>query len=117
MIFVRELQNVRPEITPGEKFFDLVVGKDKQPIGVCIADIKEAPLHYHKKTKEWYYVLDGKGKIFISTKTLNVKKGTLVFIESGLKHKAKRIGNKKLLVLVVTCPPFSKEDYFEVAKK
>lgn len=71
--------------------------------------ISDARAHYHKRTTEFYYVLEGAGFIDLDGETVALSTGDMVMIEPGVKHRA--YGN--LTALVVGNPPFSPDDQFE----
>lgn len=66
--------------------------------------------HYHKKTTEIYYILEGEGTIELNGEDVAVRPGSAVMIKPGTFHRGK--GRMRLLVICV--PPFEKGDeYFE----
>lgn len=74
-------------------------------------DIDGAKLHYHKRSTELYYVLDGEGIVLLDGQEHEVRKGSLVHIPPGVVHGAKG----RMRVLVVGVPDIADDDYFEVA--
>jgi mannose-6-phosphate isomerase-like protein (cupin superfamily) len=72
-------------------------------------DIDGARLHYHKRSTELYYVLDGSGSVILDGVEQPVSKGTLVHIPPGVVHGA--LG--RMRVLVVGIPDIADDDYFE----
>ena len=73
-------------------------------------DIDGAKLHYHKRSTELYYVLDGEGVVLLDGEEHAVRKGSLVHIPPGVVHGAKG----RMRVLVVGIPDIADDDYFEV---
>ena len=73
-------------------------------------DIDGAKLHYHKRSTELYYVLEGGGHVLLDGVEQPVSKGSLVHIPPGVVHGA--LG--KMRVLVVGIPDIAEDDYFEV---
>ena len=63
-------------------------------------EIHDAKLHYHARTDEFYYVIDGQGTMILDDETIELHKGVVVYVPRGVKHKA--IG--KLTVLTVCIP-------------
>jgi mannose-6-phosphate isomerase-like protein (cupin superfamily) len=63
-------------------------------------EIENARLHYHEKTDEIYYVIDGEGTMVLDGEEIGLRKGVVVYVPRGMKHKA--IG--KLTVLTVCIP-------------
>lgn len=73
-------------------------------------DIDGAKPHYHKRSTELYYVLDGEGTVSLDGAEHEVKKGSLIHIPPGVVHGAKG----KMRVLVVGIPDIADDDYFAV---
>jgi mannose-6-phosphate isomerase-like protein (cupin superfamily) len=72
-------------------------------------DIDGAKLHYHKRSTELYYVLDGEGSVILDGVEHSVAKGSIVHIPPGVVHGA--IG--RMRVLVVGVPDIAEDDYYE----
>jgi mannose-6-phosphate isomerase-like protein (cupin superfamily) len=72
-------------------------------------DIDGAKLHYHKRSTELYYVLDGSGSVILDGVEQPVSKGSLVHIPPGVVHGA----CGRMRVLVVGVPDIADDDYFE----
>lgn len=109
---VKKLYDTKPIEQEGEKIYELV---KEGPVGIAVVEINESKLHYHKKTVEIYYVLDGEGILIIDEEKVLIEKNHLVYIEPLRKHKVKRIG-KNLMILVISFPPWSKNDHYLVEK-
>lgn len=71
-------------------------------------DIDGARPHYHKRSTELYYVLEGEGFVSLDGKLHEVKKGSLVHIPPGVIHGAEG----KMRVLVVGVPDIADDDYY-----
>lgn len=63
-------------------------------------EIQNAKLHCHKNTDEFYYIIDGQGKMILDDEEIELHRGVVVYVPRGVKHKA--IGN--LTVLTVCVP-------------
>ncbi|MFP6856279.1 MAG: cupin domain-containing protein [Roseibacillus sp.] len=71
-------------------------------------DIDGARPHFHKRTTELYYVLEGEGKVVLDGEEREVRPGTMIHIPPGVVHGA--IG--KMRVLVVGIPDIDDSDVF-----
>ena len=71
-------------------------------------DIDGGAPHYHKRSTELYYVVEGGGSVVLDGVEHEVCKGSLVHIPPGVVHAAKG----KMRVLVVGIPDISDDDYF-----
>ena len=68
--------------------------------------------HYHRLTEEFYFILEGAGKIEIDGETHEVKSGDAILIPAGAWHT---IAAREALRFLCCCaPPYAHEDtYFE----
>jgi len=88
----------------------LIEEKDQAAGEVHHVQIQDARLHYHKKTDEFYYVIDGEGTMVLDDETIELHRGVVVYVPRGVKHKA--IGN--LTVLTVCVPRGVLDDIHEL---
>jgi mannose-6-phosphate isomerase-like protein (cupin superfamily) len=72
-------------------------------------DIEDAKLHYHKRSTELYYVLEGSGTVLLDGVAHEVKKGSIAHIPPGVVHGARG----RMRVLVVGIPDIAQDDYYE----
>ena len=49
--------------------------------------ITDSVKHYHRECTEVYYILEGKGKMELNEDVIDVKPGTIVYIEPGTRHR------------------------------
>ena len=73
-------------------------------------EISDAKMHYHERTDEFYYVIDGEGTMTLDGEEIELHKGVVVYIPRGVRHKARG----KLVVLTVCIPPGVLGDVHEV---
>lgn len=66
----------------------------------------DARTHYHKRTTELYYILEGEGEMELDGRRYPVRPGDAILIKPGCRHRA--IG--KLKVLNVPVPAFDPAD-------
>jgi mannose-6-phosphate isomerase-like protein (cupin superfamily) len=72
-------------------------------------DIENAKPHYHKRSTELYYVLEGGGEVLLDGVAHEVKKGSIAHIPPGVVHGARG----RMRVLVVGIPDIAEDDYYE----
>src|SRR4051812_40039905 len=72
-------------------------------------EITDAKLHFHERTDEFYYVIDGQGTMTLDGEEIELHKGVVVYIPRGVKHKAR--GN--LTILTVCIPAGVMDDIHE----
>lgn len=62
-------------------------------------EIHDAKLHYHERTDEFYYVIDGEGTMLLDDEEIELHKGVVVYVPRGMKHKA--CGHLSVLLVCV----------------
>jgi len=80
------------------------------PIGAALSEIRKSEEHFHKRTKEWYYVIEGRGTICIDGRRIPLRKYDFVYIPPKSKHFAEG----RMKVLAITMPPWDKKDHHVV---
>jgi mannose-6-phosphate isomerase-like protein (cupin superfamily) len=73
---------------------------------MSVLRISDSSRHYHLRTWEAYYVLDGEGELELDDETVVLKPGTAVLIRPGVRHTAKGA----VTALILGTPPFTNED-------
>ncbi len=69
---------------------------------------QDSRVHYHKRTTEIYYILEGNGQIELDTELFNIEPGMTILIKPGCRHRA--IGKMKILNIPV--PAYDSDDEF-----
>src|SRR5262249_56409960 len=67
----------------------LIEAKDGAAGEVHHVEIHDAKLHYHERTDEFYYVIDGHGTMVLDDEEIELHPGVVVYIPRGVKHKAR----------------------------
>jgi quercetin dioxygenase-like cupin family protein len=75
---------------------------------VHTVDIDGSREHYHRRTTELYYVLEGEGCVLLNGEAHPVRKGSLLHIPPGVVHGAQG----RMRVLVVGIPDIADDDIF-----
>ena len=78
----------------------LIEEKDAAAAEVHHVEIQDARLHYHARTDEFYYVIDGTGTMVLDDEEIELHPGVVVYVPRGVRHKA--VG--RLTVLTVCIP-------------
>jgi len=78
----------------------IIEEKDGAAGEVHRVEIEDAKLHYHARTDEFYYVIDGEGTMILDDDEIELHKGVVVYVPRGVKHKAKG----RLTVLTICIP-------------
>lgn len=89
-----------------------LISREDQALGVAAwahaVDIDGARAHYHKRSTELYYVLEGEGTVLLDGVEHSVRPGSIVHIPPGVVHGAKG----RVRVLVVGIPDIADDDLF-----
>ena len=75
---------------------------------VHVVDIDGARLHYHKRSTEIYYVLEGDGIVVLDDVEHPVRPGSLLHIPPGVVHG----GRGRMRVFVVGIPDIPDDDVY-----
>ena len=70
--------------------------------------------HYHNKSEEIYYILDGEGELKCDNVVKNINKGCGIYIPDKSIHMIKNNGNKNLKILSINAPPYDSSDVTQV---
>ena len=96
----RDPDEVEPWAETCGQIRPLIEESDGAAAEVHHVEIQDAKLHYHEKTDEFYYVIDGEGTMVLDDEEIELHKGVVVHVPRGVKHKA--VG--RLTVLTVCIP-------------
>jgi mannose-6-phosphate isomerase-like protein (cupin superfamily) len=88
----------------------LIQESDEAAGEVHHVEIEDAKLHYHERTDEFYYVIDGQGTMTLDDDEIELHTGVVVYVPRGVKHKA----TGKLTVLTICIPRGVLDDVHEV---
>ena len=106
----RDPADVRPWAETCGQIRPLIEASDEAAAEVHHVEIDNAKLHFHARTDEIYYVIDGRGTMVLDDETIELHPGVVVYVPRGVKHKA--IG--KLTVLTVCIPRGVLDDVHEL---
>ena len=86
----------------------LIKKDDGAPASITRLSIHDAKPHWHKHTHEYYYVLEGSGKLVIGGEDVPVTAGDCVWIKPPYMHHAEG----DLEALIIAAPAYDPEDTF-----
>ena len=66
--------------------------------------------HYHKKTEEIYFILQGQGEMQLDGQRRRVRPGDAIAIPPGSVHTIRNTGPEVLRFLCCCAPPYEHED-------
>ena len=95
----REVTDVSPWQETCGQIRTVIEEKDGAAAEVHHLEITNARLHYHERTDEIYYVLDGEGRMQLDDQEIELHKDVVVYVPRGVKHRA--WGDMKVLVVCI----------------
>ena len=106
----RDPAEVEPWAEPCGQIRPLVEEADGAAAEIHHVEIQDAKLHYHERTDEFYYIIDGTGTMVLDDEEIELHQGVVVYVPRGVKHKA--VG--RLTILTVCIPPGVLNDIHEM---
>jgi mannose-6-phosphate isomerase-like protein (cupin superfamily) len=95
----RDVAGVEPWAETCGQIRPLIEEKDCAAAEVHHLEITDAKLHYHQRTDEIYYILDGHGRMRLDDEEIELRKDMVVYVPRGVKHRA--WGELKVLVVCI----------------
>lgn len=90
----------------------IVTADDGLGCSFHITEIRDSVRHYHRRTAEVYYVLEGTGRLELNDDVVHVEPGTVVTIEPGTRHRL--VSPDGVRTIVFGVPAFDQQDeYFD----
>ena len=90
----------------------LLLSRADQALGLAawahVVDIDGSRAHYHRRSTELYYVLEGDGTVTLDGVEHAVRQGSIVQIPPGVVHSA----SGRVKVLVIGIPDIAEDDLF-----
>lgn len=81
---------------------------DGAPCSLHVTAIRDSERHYHRRTTEVYYILEGTGKIELNNDWHELEPGTVIWIEPGTRHRV--VSEQGLKTIVFALPAFDAGD-------
>ena len=83
--------------------------EDTPVANLHVTEITDSRKHYHKRATEYYYVLEGSGKMELNDDVIDLEPGLAIIIEPGTAHRA--YGDIKALIVVIPAAEHG-DEYF-----
>src|SRR5262245_1240926 len=84
----RDVVDIKPWTETCGQIRPLIEEKDDAAAELHHLEITSAKLHYHQRTDEIYYVIDGQGRMQLDDEQIELHSGVAVYVPRGVKHKA-----------------------------
>jgi len=86
----------------------VITYQDTPEINIHVTHILDGVKHYHKRTTEVYYVLEGNGKLELEDETVDLKPGVTVLIPPWVRHR----GYGDFRTIVIGTPAQTPDDEY-----
>ena len=96
---VRDPETITPWVETCGQIRCLVDEKDGAAAEIHQVEIENAKLHYHARTDEFYYIVEGEGQMQLDEEVISLKKGQVIYVPRGVKHRA--WGRLKVLTICI----------------
>ncbi len=112
----RNRQDAEPFVTlDGSTIREIIHPNNTPGTRQSLAEARVAPLsstskHLHKRSEEIYYVLKGRGRMYLGGEEFNVKENDGIVIPPGTEHFIENLAQEELVLLCCSVPPYSVED-------
>lgn len=107
---VRHVDDVTPLRSACGESRRVLTRDDAAAMGLHVVRINKAERHYHARTTEIYYVIDGGGTLQVGDEQFELTPGCVVYVPAGLEHG----GEGDFTALVICAPPFDPGDQIVV---
>ena len=107
---------VKPFITKdASEIREILAPRNSSIRNQSLAEAKIAPgqiteEHYHPNSEEIYYILWGRGRMWLENDSRDVKAGDGIAIPPGKRHKIENTGDVPLVLLCCCAPAYTHED-------
>ncbi len=83
---------------------DLVGPTEDEPLLFHYMRIHDSTKHYHRKTIEYYYVVEGTGEMELDDETVPIGKGDMIVVPTGVWHTSRPTTDDELHILICALP-------------
>ena len=105
---VRHIEDVKPVPCPCGSSTRIITRADTDVANLHVTHIRDSKKHYHKGCTEYYYILEGAGRMELDEDEVELRPGTAILIPPGVAHRG--WGDFKALILGV--PAWEHTDEF-----
>lgn len=96
---VRHMDDVPPVPCHCGSSRRIITRADTDKASLHVTTIQDSEPHFHKENAEYYFVLEGTGKMELDGEVFDLRPGTAVFIPAGVVHRG--WGDFKTIVMAI----------------
>lgn len=105
---LRRTADVEPAPCPCGTSRRLITRADTPVANLHVTSIRNAALHFHRKTTEFYYILEGRGRMQVGGDEFDLEPGVTFMVEPEVPHR----GEGDFKALIVGVPAIQPDDEF-----
>jgi len=83
---------------------DLLGPREDEPAFFHYMRIHDSRRHYHRKTIEYYFVVEGTGEMELDDETVPIAKGDFIVVPTGVWHTTRPTTDAELHILICALP-------------
>ncbi|MFQ6131540.1 MAG: cupin domain-containing protein [Armatimonadota bacterium] len=83
----RHIDDVEPVPCPCGSSWRIITRDDTEVSNIHVTHIMDSQKHYHERCSEYYYILEGEGKLELDGEVVELRPGLAVFIPEGIAHR------------------------------
>jgi|Deesub1362A_J573_1020465.scaffolds.fasta_scaffold04504_3 mannose-6-phosphate isomerase-like protein (cupin superfamily) len=102
------------EWTPNHFAWSLVDGDELSVKLEEIPEGGESELHFHEKSRQFFFILEGKADVKVEERCYQLKKHDGIEVLPGKKHQISNRGTQKLLFLLISSPKVQENDILRI---
>jgi len=107
---IKDTNKIKPVLCPCGMSIRPITRKDTSIANLHVTHVKNSRKHYHKNCTEFYYIIEGKGKMELRNTKVDLKPGIAIMIDKKVPHRG--YGNFKAIIFGV--PAIEQDDEFFV---
>lgn len=107
-VLLRRTTEVAPAPCPCGTSRRLITRADTPLANLHVTSIRNASLHFHKKTTEFYYILEGSGRMQVGDDEFDLEPGVIFMVEPNVPHR----GSGDFDALIVGVPAIEPDDEY-----
>ncbi len=103
---MRHIDDVEPVPCPCGSSWRIITREDIPDGNLHVTYIQDSQKHYHERCAEFYYIIEGHGKLELDDDVVDLRPGLAIYIPPGSRHR----GYGDFRTLVVGIPAWDPED-------
>jgi mannose-6-phosphate isomerase-like protein (cupin superfamily) len=90
---------------------------ESEPVAFHYMRIHDSKKHLHRKTIEYYFVVEGEGEMELDDEVVRIERGDMIVVPTGVFHTSRPTTDAELHILICALPqgvePGEQDHYYE----